>query len=118
MDHGVDPLPLYPTLAKRMEVDETQLIEFFGVPPVHEDPEEKEVLTLMLEMIVEDKPLSEVAAGLNRQGLQTRFGTAWSQINVFYMLPRLIEVAPQIFSSETWRERRSVVASRLESLLG
>ena len=31
-----------PPLAKRMEVDETQLIEFFGVLPVHEDPEEKE----------------------------------------------------------------------------
>lgn len=85
---------------------------------LEEDPEEKEAMMLMLEMIVEDRSLSEVAEGLNNQGLKTRFGTDWSQINVFYMLPRLIEAAPQIFSSATWRERRGDVATRLEMLLG
>jgi len=85
---------------------------------LEENPEEKEAMVLMLEMIVEDKSLSEVAAGLNRQGMKTRHGSAWTQSAVFWMLPRLIEAAPQIFSSETWRERRNEVATRMEKLIG
>jgi hypothetical protein len=34
------------------------------------------------------------------------------------MLPRIIEVAPQIFSSEEWSKRREEVTSRLKVLLG
>ena len=84
---------------------------------LEQNRDEKEALTLMLEMIVEDKALSEVATGLNLQGHHTRQGTEWTQSSVFFMLPRLIEVAPQIFSSEEWRERRLEVASRMEKLL-
>ncbi len=84
---------------------------------LEEDPDEKEMMTIMLEMIVEDKSLSSVADSLNSQEIKTREGTAWSQVSVFYMLPRLIEAAPQIFSSESWRNRRSDVTSRLESLV-
>jgi hypothetical protein len=84
---------------------------------LEEDPDEKEALMVMLEMIVEDRSLSEVAEALNNQGLQTRQGTSWTQSSVFYMLPRLIETAPQIFSSETWRSRRGEVTTRLESLM-
>ncbi len=83
---------------------------------LEEDPDEKEAMTIMLEMIVEDRSLSEVAESLNNQGMKTRQGTAWSQISVFYMLPRLIETAPQIFSSESWRSRRGDVATRLAEL--
>ena len=84
---------------------------------LEEDPDEKEAMTIILEMIVEDRSLSEVAASLNSQGIKTREGTAWSQVSVFYMLPRLIEAAPQIFSSESWRSRRSEVATRLADYL-
>ena len=84
---------------------------------LEEDPDEKETMTIMLEMIVEDKSLSSVADSLNSQGIPTRQGTAWSQVSVFYMLPRLIEAAPQIFSSESWRSRRGEVATRLETLM-
>lgn len=84
---------------------------------LEESPEEKEAMVLMLEMIVEDKPLSLVAEGLNGQGLRMRSGTPWTQTAVFYLLPRLIEVAPSIFSSSEWRERRKEVTSRLEKLL-
>jgi hypothetical protein len=83
---------------------------------LEEDPVEKEALALMLEMIVADQPLSEVAAGLNREGYRTRFDTDWNQIAVFNMLPRLIEVAPQIFSSEAWRLRRNEIKARLTEL--
>ena len=42
-----------------MEVDETQLIEFFGVLPVHEDPEEKEFFgSSMFEITQHDLKLS------------------------------------------------------------
>ncbi len=58
----------------------------------------------------------EIAAGLNREGHMTRQQTAWTQSSVFYMLPRLIEAAPQIFSSVSWRERRSEVKARMAEL--
>ncbi len=85
---------------------------------LEENPEEKEAMVLMLEMIVEDKPFSQVASGLNNQGLSTRSGTPWTQVGVFNMLPRIIEVAPQIFSSDEWSKRREEVTSRLKVLLG
>ena len=85
---------------------------------LEEHPEEREAITLMLEMIVEDGSLSQVAGGLNARGLTTRGGRPWSAVDVFYMLPRLIEVAPQIFSSEDWAERRSAVTARMAELLG
>ena len=85
---------------------------------LEESPEEKEAMVLMLEMIVEDKPFSQVAAGLHNQGLLTRTGTPWTQVAVFNMLPRLIEAAPQIFASEEWGKRRQEVTTRLEALLG
>jgi hypothetical protein len=84
---------------------------------LEEAPEEKEALAIMLEMIVEDRSLSEAASAVNNQGLRTRDGRVWTQSDVFYMLPRLIEVAPQIFSSETWRQRRTEVAERLAALM-
>jgi len=83
---------------------------------LEENPVEKEILVHMLEMIVADQPLSEIAAGLNQEGHMTRQQTAWTQSSVFYMLPRLIEAAPQIFSSVSWRERRSEAKARMAEL--
>jgi len=57
-------------------------------------PEEREVLATMLEVIRDDKPLSEVANALNHRGFRTRSGSAWTQVGVFDMLPRLIDAAP------------------------
>jgi hypothetical protein len=34
------------------------------------------------------------------------------------MMPRLIQTAPQIFSSEEWRDRRAEVTARLAHLIG
>jgi hypothetical protein len=85
---------------------------------LEESPEEKEAMVLMLELIVEDKPFSQVAEGLNGQGLRTRSGSPWSQVAVFNMLPRLIQVAPQIFASAEWSDRRKDVTKRLQALLG
>ncbi len=73
---------------------------------LEEDATEMRVLTRMMELIVADHPLSRVADELNREGLRTRQGWQWSQVSVFNMLPRLIEVGPRIFTSEEWAERR------------
>lgn len=73
---------------------------------LEEDLHEKEALLAMLEMIVQDKPLSEIATALNQRGLQTRLKTSWTPGSVFDMLPRLIEVGPRVFTSEEWVVRR------------
>ena len=84
---------------------------------LEEQPDEKRALFLMLHMLVEDAPLSEVAAGLNATGIRTRAGLEWNQADIFYMLPRLIEAAPQIFATDEWRHRAREVTTRLEAML-
>jgi hypothetical protein len=60
----------------------------------------------MMELIVQDLSVSEVASELNRKGLRTRRGSPWSPVHVFNMLPRLIEVGPKMFSTDEWEQRR------------
>ena len=69
---------------------------------LEEDAVEKQVLTLMLELLVRDRPFSGVAEELNQRGFRTRQGTKWTTVSVFNMLPRLIEVGPRIFASQEW----------------
>ena len=73
---------------------------------LEEDPSETKILLLVLEMIVEDKTMSDVSDELNRRGLKTRRGVEWTQPSVFALLPRVIEVAPRVFSSEEWVGRK------------
>ena len=69
---------------------------------LEEEPNEKAALKLMLALIAGDHPLSKIASELNRQGLHKRSGDPWSQVDVFNILPRLIEVAPEILTSDEW----------------
>jgi hypothetical protein len=73
---------------------------------LEQDIQEKEALLVMLEMIIQDKPLSEIAESLNQRGFRTRHNTKWTPGSVFDMLPRLIEVGPRVFKSEEWVVRR------------
>ena len=73
---------------------------------LEEDPLEKTVLMHMMELIVQDNPLSQVAGELNSRGFRTRKGGYWSPVAVFNMLPRLIDVGPRIFSSTQWESHR------------
>ena len=73
---------------------------------LEEDPEERAVLIQMMELIVQDYSVSQVATEQNKKGLRTRSGTYWTPFSVFNMLPRLIEVGPRIFSSDEWEARR------------
>ena len=69
-------------------------------------PTEREALLLMLELIVQDRTLSQVAAELNGRGFRTRRGQEWGPASVFNMLPRMIEVGPNVFSQAEWATRR------------
>jgi hypothetical protein len=73
---------------------------------LEQDIQEKEALIVMLEMIIQDKPLSEIAESLNQRGFRTRHNTKWTPGSVFDMLPRLIEVGPRVFTSAEWVVRR------------
>jgi hypothetical protein len=76
-----------------------------------ENPTERAALVLMMDLIVQDHPLSYVARELNLKGHRTREGSAWNQVSVFNMLPRLVDVGPKIFSSEEWEGRRKHLAA-------
>jgi hypothetical protein len=71
-----------------------------------ENPLEREAMTLMLELLLADKPMSDVAESLTQGGFRTRHGSRWTAAAVFDLLPRLIEVSPSIYPSQDWAERR------------
>jgi Recombinase len=71
-----------------------------------ENPAEREVITLAIDLIVQDHPLSRVAAELNQKGYQTRRGHNWTPNDLFTLLPRMIQVGPKLFTSEQWTTRR------------
>jgi hypothetical protein len=73
---------------------------------LEEDPQERAILIQMMELVVQDYSITLVAAELNKRGLRTRAGGFWTPVSVFNMLPRLIEVGPNIFSSDEWEARR------------
>jgi hypothetical protein len=73
---------------------------------LEEDPEEKNALIMMMELIVREDPFSQIANELNQRGFRTRRGAKWTAVSLFNMLPRLIEVGPKIFSSREWEERK------------
>jgi hypothetical protein len=73
---------------------------------LEDDSKEKEVMKLMLALIAGDHPLSKIAEELNARGHFMRDGKPWSQVKVFNMLPRLIEMAPEILSADEWSTNR------------
>jgi hypothetical protein len=70
------------------------------------DPEENLILMQMMELLVQDFPLTSVASDLNEKGYRTREGKRWSPVSVFNMLPRLVEAGPTMFPTEEWESRR------------
>jgi hypothetical protein len=73
---------------------------------LEQNPAEMEFLLSMMELIIQDISLVKVAEELNRKGFRTRKGAEWGPVGIFNMLPRLIELTPQIFNNEEWIERR------------
>lgn len=74
------------------------------------NPFEATVLLLILEQIVKEKRVSEIAMQLNERGYRTRGGAHWTSTEVFNLLPRLIEAGSSMLKSAAWQERRAAAA--------
>lgn len=79
---------------------------------LEEDPDERETLFQMMELVVQEGSYLRIAAELNRRGSRTREGGRWTPISVFEMLPRLIEVGPHLFRSAEWEKRKQQAVAR------
>jgi hypothetical protein len=74
---------------------------------LEQNPLEMTVLLLILENIVKEKRLTDIAAYLNAGGYATRQGANWTPAAIFNLLPRLIEMGPSLLKSPDWQARRS-----------
>ena len=71
-----------------------------------EDAEEVAVLRQILSGMVDDRALSEIAEDLDQLGSRTRRGQPWKQVDLFELLPRIVEAGADILRSDAWvRER-------------
>lgn len=73
---------------------------------MEENPEEREILFQLMELIVQEGSYARIADEINHRGFRTRQGTKWTPVSVFEMLPRLIEVGPGVLQSSKWQKRR------------
>ena len=73
---------------------------------LEQNPAEREILLQLMELIVEEGSYAHIADEINSRGFRTRQGEKWTAVSVFEMLPRLIEVGPQLFQSAEWQKRR------------
>ncbi len=64
------------------------------------------MLPAVLEGIVGDRRLSQIAKDLNGRGLRTRNGEWWATGQIFELLPRIIEAGPRLLPSKEWVARR------------
>jgi Recombinase len=76
---------------------------------LEENPSEREILFQLMELIIQEGSYAQVADEVNRRGFRTRQGGKWTPVSVFEMLPRLIEVGPQLFKSAEWQRRRQQI---------
>lgn len=105
---------------REVEADEGQLpgVVPFGLriatdtQRLEEDTTEREILVQLMDLLVQEGSYARVADEINRRGFRTRQGTLWSPVSVFEMLPRLIEVGPQLFRSAEWEKRRQQSVAR------
>jgi hypothetical protein len=70
------------------------------------NPLEGSILLLILQKIVKEKRIGDIANELNRNGYRTRDGALWTAPAVFNLLPRLIEAGPELLKSPAWQELR------------
>ena len=103
VDAAEDELPADVPFGLQM-APETQRLE--------ENPVEREMLFLLMELIVQEGSYARIADEINRRGFRTRQGAEWSPVSVFEMLPRLIEVGPHVFQSPEWQKRRRHLSER------
>jgi len=71
-----------------------------------ESQTERAIIITALDMIVDDRPLSQIAEELNRRGHTMRDGKPWTPSALFTLLPRMIQVGPRVFTSSEWVTRK------------
>jgi hypothetical protein len=71
-----------------------------------ENPLESAVLLLILDQIVREKRIQEIAQELNFRGYVTRESRPWTATDVFELMPRLIEAGPALLKSSAWQHLR------------
>ena len=71
-----------------------------------ESQTERAIIITALDMIVDDRPLSQIADELNRRGYTARDGKPWTPSALFTLLPRMIQVGPRVFTSSEWVTRK------------
>jgi hypothetical protein len=101
--------PVSPGESTRLLNDHAALpygLQISGAGLVQENPLEATVLLLILEQIIREKRIQEIASELNQQGFSNREGMPWSASDVFDLLPRLIEAGPSLLKSAAWQQRR------------
>jgi hypothetical protein len=76
---------------------------------LRQSAEEVAVLLSVLEMIVTEKRISLIADELNQRGFRTRAGSRWTPTAVFELLPRVIDMGPELLKSSEWHRRRSQI---------
>jgi recombinase len=81
-----------------------------GTQQLETNPAEREILLQMMDLLVQEGSYSRIADEINRRGFRTREGMRWTSVSVFEMVPRLIEVAPHVFRSSEWQNRRQQLA--------
>lgn len=79
------------------------------------NPEELNVLYVMLEEIVRDRRFTQIADELNKRMLRSRSGRKWTPTAVFELFPALIEAGPLLTKSEEWIRRRPNALHRAEA---
>jgi hypothetical protein len=106
-DDGIAPFESAPGLA-----DSGDEAAPYGLEVVSESLQLKQnqreiaVLMTILEMVVMDKGAPLIADELNERGYRTRRGARWTAPAVFDLLPRMIEMGPQLLTSADWQSRR------------
>jgi hypothetical protein len=73
---------------------------------LEENPEEAAVLKIVMRMVVQDKPLSTITDELNAAGHRTRAGNPWTIVEVFRLMPALVDRGPRMFADPGWPAMR------------
>ena len=72
---------------------------------------ERLALMRIMELVVKDMPLTQVAAELNQAGYRTRRQAEWTPGAVFDLLPRLIEAGPRLLTDSEYVARKRASTS-------
>ena len=77
---------------------------------LEENPLEMQVLRFISELVIQDAGFPRMADELNQRDFRTRDGRLWTPVAVYKLFPRVIEIAPRIFSSADWPAIRDTSA--------